>query len=83
MKQENIEKKVKYTYRTVEYYTGTEVIADFKTRTFKEVERIWYDEMIPSTAENVVKHKKVFRMSMDDFIKYAEEIDENGEVIKK
>lgn len=78
MKSENnsiMEKK--YITRTITWWEGKEVEANYETMTFDEKDSIWYDEIdIPKQrVKNLVKHEKLLRMKLSDFIRMAEEIE--------
>ena len=66
----------KYITRTITWYTGVQIKANYEKRTFDEIPFTVYDELeVPRTAENVQKHEKLLRMKLSDFIKLAEEIE--------
>ena len=69
--------KSKYITRTITWWTGKEVTANYETMTFEEKENVWYDELdIPKQrAKDVQKHEKLLRMKLSDFIRMAEEIE--------
>ena len=77
MKTANENSRDKYITRTITWYEGTEVTANYNTMTFEEKPMVWYDELdIPKQrAKNVVKHEKLLRMKLTDFIRMAEEIE--------
>lgn len=67
----------KYITRTITWWTGKELIANYETMTFEEKDVVWYDEIdIPKQrAKDVQKHEKLLRMKLADFIRQAEEIE--------
>lgn len=73
---ENVSKD-KYITRTITWWEGDEVTANYETMQFETKHRVWYDELdIPKQrAKNVDKHEKLLRMKLTDFIKYAEEVE--------
>ena len=74
--EENV--KQKFIHRTITYWTGIEIEVDIASRSFKEVNRTWYDELdIPrGRVEKLEKHTQYYRLSIDDFMKYGEKVDE-------
>ncbi len=78
MKQ-NTEKalKEKYITRTITWWEGTKVVANYEKRTFEEKPFVVFDELdIPRQAEKVVKHSKLYRMNLVEFIEHAEIVEE-------
>ena len=69
--------KEKYITRTITWYEGIEITANYDTMTFEEKPVVWYDEIdIPKTrAKNVTKHEKLLRMKLTDFIRLAEVVE--------
>ena len=67
----------KYITRTITWYEGIELKANYQTMTFEEKPMVWYDELdIPKErVKNVKKYEKLLRMKLSDFIKNAEEIE--------
>ena len=67
----------KYITRTITWYEGVELKANYQTMTFEEKPMVWYDELdIPKErVKNVKKYEKLLRMKLSDFIKNAEEIE--------
>ena len=67
----------KYITRTITWWTGKEVTANYTTMTFEEKDAVWYDELdIPKQrAKDVQKHEKLLRMKLSDFIRLAEEVE--------
>ncbi len=73
---ENTNSREKYITRTITWYTGIQIKANYEKRTFDEVPFTVYDELeVPRNAENVQKHEKLLRMKLSDFIRLAEEIE--------
>lgn len=67
----------KYITRTITWYEGVEVTANYDTMQFEEKPMVWYDEIdIPKIrAKNVTKHEKLLRMKLADFIRMAEVVE--------
>ena len=74
MKNANDNSREKYIHRTITYYTGKKVVADYVNRKFTEEEFLVYDETeIPVNNTGVLKVTKQIKMKLSDFIKYGEE----------
>ena len=73
--KENI--KEKYITRTITWWTGIEVKANYETMQFEQAPFIVYDELeIPrGRAKDVVKHEQLLRMKLSDFIRQAEVVE--------
>lgn len=69
--------KSKYITRTITWWTGKELKADYETLSFKEYDMTWFDELdIPKQrVKDIQKHEKLLRMKLSDFIRMAEEIE--------
>ena len=69
--------KSKYITRTITWWTGKELKADYATLSFKEYDMTWFDELdIPrERVKDLQKHEKLLRMKLSDFIRMAEEIE--------
>ena len=69
-----MDNKEKYIHRTITYYTGKRVVADYVNRKFYEEDFTVYDETeIPANNTGVLKVTKCIKMKLADFIKYGEE----------
>ena len=67
--------------RTITVYTGVEVKANFKTRTFEEKSFSVYDESdIPENAQDIQTAETLYEVSVEDFLKVAKPV--TGTTIK-
>ena len=61
--------------RTITVYTGVEVKANFKTRTFEETPFSVYDESdIPENAQEVQTSETLYEVSVEDFLRVAKPV---------
>ena len=61
--------------RTITVYTGVEVKANFKERTFEEKPFSVYDESdIPENAQDVQTSETLYEVSVEDFLKVAKPV---------
>ena len=67
--------------RTITVYSGVEVKANFKTRTFEEKPFSVYDESdIPENAQDVHTTETLYEVSVEDFLKVAKAV--SGSTVK-
>ena len=67
--------------RTITVYSGVEVKANFKTRTFEEKPFSVYDESdIPENAQDIQTTETLYEVSVEDFLRVAKPI--SGSTVK-
>ena len=61
--------------RTITLYSGVEVKANFKTRTFEEKPFFVYDESdLPENAQDVKISETLYEVSVEDFLRVAKPV---------